>query len=189
MHKNDSDEKTTKVGKIHDEIQGTYMRKKIYFRLDDIVYITHYQTGSILHLCREKEKKYGEGKIIVPYNFQQLLELLDSADFSVSHNSYIVNMRYVSSISPTKEYFIADGRELPMSRGKKKKFLKDMIAYMARKREQDKLQTQDELDREYLLNFKYYVWLIGIYLKEKQYRKIREVLTELKIMLHMEETS
>ena len=45
-----------------------------------------------------------DGKIIVPYDFEQLLELLEAADFTIPHNSYMVNLRYVSSFNPKTEF-------------------------------------------------------------------------------------
>lgn len=121
------------------EIQGSYLREKINFRVADIVYITHHPKGSVLHLRSEKENQYQNGKIIVPYDFKQLLELLEAADFSIPHNSYMVNLRYVSSFDPRTEFFVADGKSLPMSRGKKETFLNDLANY-TRKKYKEKLR-------------------------------------------------
>ncbi len=120
------------------EIQGSYLREKRYFRIADIVYITHHPKGSVLHLQREKAKKYQDGKIIVPYDFGHLSELLKTADFSIPHNSYMVNLRYVSDFEPKTEFFVADGKSLPMSRGKKEAFLNDLARY-TRKKYKEKL--------------------------------------------------
>lgn len=186
MYKSDSEENARKRIKLFDEIEGSYMRKKKSFKIADIVYITHYQKGSVLHLCREKEKPYTLGNIIVPYNFKQLLELLNSDDFSVPHNSYIVNLHYVSNFNPETETLVADGKELPMSRGKKGNFLNDLMGYMERKRENERLRKSEKQDKEYILNCKYYVWLINYYLEEKQYEKIKDVLTKLQMVLNQE---
>ena len=121
------------------EIEGSYLREKINFRVADIVYITHHQKGSVLHLQKEKAKRYQEGKIIVPYNFGQLLELLEAADFAIPHNSYMVNLHYVSSFDIKAEFFMADGKRLPMSRGKKDAFLDDLTRY-TRKKYKEKLR-------------------------------------------------
>ncbi len=115
------------------EIEGSYLREKMNFRVADIVYITHHSKGSVLHLQREKAQQYQDGKIIVPYDFEELLELLEAADFSVPHNSYMVNLRYVSSFNPKTEFFVVDGKSLPMSRGKKETFLNDLAKYARKK--------------------------------------------------------
>lgn len=125
--------------KICFEIEGSYLREKINFQVADIVYITHHSKGSVLHLRREKENQYQGGKIIVPYDFDQLLELLDAADFSVPHNSYMVNLRYVSNFDPKTEFFVVDGKKLSMSRGKKGTFLNDLAKY-TRKKYKEKLK-------------------------------------------------
>lgn len=121
------------------EIEGSYLREKMKFRVADIVYITHHSKGSVLHLRKEKAYQYQEGKIIVPYSFEELLQLLETADFSMPHNSYIVNLRYVSSFDPKTEFFVADGKTLPMSRGKKETFLNDLAKY-TRKKYKEKLK-------------------------------------------------
>lgn len=121
------------------EIEGCYLREKMNFRVADIVYMTHHPKGSVLHLRREVAKHYQDGKVIVPYDFEQLLELLESADFSIPHNSYMVNLRYVSSFNPKTEFFVADGESLPMSRGKKEVFLNDLARYI-RKKYKEKLK-------------------------------------------------
>lgn len=115
------------------EIEGSYLREKMNFRVADIVYITHHPKGSVLHLRSEKENQYQDGKIIVPYDFERLLELLEAADFSVPHNSYMVNLRYVSNFDPKTEFFVVDGKSLPMSRGKKEVFLNDLAKYTRKK--------------------------------------------------------
>lgn len=127
------------AGKMCYEIEGSYLREKIKFRVADIVYMTHHPKGSVLHLRKEKAKRYQDGKIIVPYDFEQLLELLEAADFSIPHNSYMVNLRYVSDFNPKTEYFVVDEVNLPMSRGKKGDFLNDLAKY-TRKKYKEKLK-------------------------------------------------
>lgn len=115
------------------EIEGSYLREKMKFRVADIVYITHHSKGSVLHLRKEKAHQYQDGKIIVPYSFEELLELLEAADFSGPHNSYMVNLRYVSGFDTKTEYYVVDGKNLPMSRGKKEIFLNDLAKYTRKK--------------------------------------------------------
>lgn len=119
--------------KVCYEIEGSYLRQKMYFRVADIVYITHHSKGSVLHLRSEKAEQYQDGKIIVPYDFEQLLELFEAADFSIPHNSYMVNLRYVSDFNAKTESFVVDGKRLVMSRGKKEVFLNDLAKYTRKK--------------------------------------------------------
>lgn len=125
--------------KICHVIEGSYLRKKMFFRIADIVYITHHSKGSILHLRKEKAEQYKNGKIIVSYSFEELHKLLEAADFSMPHNSYMVNLRYVSDFDPQTEFFVVDGKRLAMSRGKKDEFLNDLATY-TRKKYKEKLK-------------------------------------------------
>lgn len=116
------------------EIEGSYMREKIRFRVADIVYITHHPKGhSVLHLSCEKAKKYSDGNIIVPYGFDELLEMFKTADFAIPHNSYMINLKYVSNFDPKKEIIVADGRVFSVSRGKKDAFFKEFVNYTRKK--------------------------------------------------------
>lgn len=127
------------VRKICYEIEGSYLREKMNFRVADIVYITHHPKGSVLHLQREKAEQYKDGKIIVPYDFEQLLVLFEAVDFSIPHNSYMVNLHYVSDFNLKTECFVVDGKRLVMSRAKKEDFLNDLAKY-TRKKYKEKLK-------------------------------------------------
>ena len=112
------------------EIEGSYLRQKMVFQVADIVYITHHTNGSsVLHLQQGKKEKYSQGNIIVPYNFTELFKILGTTDFALPHNSYIVNMRYISSFDLKKEFIIADGKSLFVSRGMKEEFFKKLMNY------------------------------------------------------------
>lgn len=116
------------------EIEGSYLREKIRFRVSDIVYITHHpKNSSVLHLCQKKAKRYSEGNIIVPYDFDELLEMFAEAGFAVPHNSYMVNLHYVTSFDSRKEIIVADGNVLSISRGKKDTFFKELAKYTRKK--------------------------------------------------------
>ncbi len=119
--------------KICCEIEGSYMREKIMFRVSDIVYITHHPNGSVLHLNKNKAKKYKEGNIIVPYTFDELIKKLETADFAIPHNSHIVNLRYVSNFDMKKEILEVDGKTLSISRGKKEDFFRRLTEYSRKK--------------------------------------------------------
>lgn len=119
--------------KICYEIEGSYLREKMMFRVADIVYITHHAKGSVLHLCRGKAEKYSDGNIIVPYDFDELLQILEPADFALPHNSHIVNLRYLSNFDMKKEILEVDGKILSISRGKKEQFFRKLTEYSRKK--------------------------------------------------------
>ena len=77
--------------------------------------------------------RYRRGQIIVPYNFKKLYSLLKSADFAIPHNSYMVSLRYITYFDPEKEFFVLEGKEFTMSRGKKKTFLNDLARFTRKK--------------------------------------------------------
>lgn len=115
------------------ELDASYVREKIKVNIADITYITHHPKGSVLHLYTEKMKRFQEGNIIVYYSFEELLELLGEYGFAVPHNSYIVNLRYVSGFDIKKETLVVDGKTMFMSRGKKDTFLTRLTEYSRRK--------------------------------------------------------
>ncbi len=61
------------------------------------------------------------------------------------------------------------------------------VRYEERKQSYDKAELLDEQYKERIHNIKYYLKQIGIYLEEKQYKEIEEVLSELQIGIHKEE--
>lgn len=115
------------------ELDASYVREKIKVNIADITYITHHPKGSVLHLYEEKMRRYVEGNVIVSYSFEELMELLREAGFAIPHNSYIVNLRYVSGFDIKKETIVVDGKTMFMSRGKKDAFLASLTEYSRRK--------------------------------------------------------
>lgn len=120
--------------KICYEIEGSYKREKMLFRVSDIVYITHHTNGSsVLHLNENKAKKYLEGNIIVSYTFDELIKKLETANFAIPHNSHIVNLSYVSNFDMKREILEVDGKKLSISRGKKEAFFRRLTEYTRKK--------------------------------------------------------
>jgi two-component system LytT family response regulator len=116
------------------EIEGSYMRERMMFRVADIVYITHHANkSSVLHLCQGKTEQYAEGNIIVSCDFEELLQMLAPVDFALPHNSYIINLRYVSGFDFKKEIVEVDGKTLPISRARKELFFKELTGYTRKK--------------------------------------------------------
>lgn len=115
------------------ELEASYVREKMKVKVSDITYITHHPKGSILHLYAEKMEQFTEGNIIVPYSFEELLKLLMESGFAVPHNSYIINLRFVSGFDIKRETIVVDGKTMFMSRGKKDAFLASLTEYSRKK--------------------------------------------------------
>ncbi len=111
-------------------LEASYRRKKAVIRTMDVAYITHHKKGSILHLNKERQKEYAEGSLIAPYYFDELLERLSLVGFACPHNSYLVNLRYVTKFLPNKEAIMVDGKNIAVARGRVEQFKKDFIAYV-----------------------------------------------------------
>lgn len=120
------------------ELDASYVREKVKVKVSDITYITHHPKGSVLHLYAEKMKQFTEGNIIAPYSFEELLNLLEEIGFAIPHNSYIVNLRFVSGFDIKRETIVVDGKTMFMSRGKKDTFLSSLTEY-SRKKYKEKL--------------------------------------------------
>jgi len=114
-------------------IEVSSNREKIIVRTADIVYITHHKKGSVVHLNKEKQRDDEDEKLITPYNFQELLEMLYPVGFVCPHNSYLINLRYVTSFSPYREFVELEGKMLPIARGKVEQFSKEFMDYINRK--------------------------------------------------------
>ncbi|MCX4361508.1 MAG: LytTR family transcriptional regulator DNA-binding domain-containing protein [Mucispirillum schaedleri] len=114
-------------------IPVSYKREKIFIRTSDIVYFTHYKKGSVAHLNMVRSKEYKNADLLVIYNFQELQEMLSSVGFACPHNSYLVNMRYISAFNQTKEFIRLEEKRLPVARGKVKKFSEEFTRYINQK--------------------------------------------------------
>lgn len=116
------------------EMEAFYQREKIKVRVADIAYITHHKNGrSVLHLQKERQKKYEDGNIIVSYNFNELMALLGVADFAMPHNSHMVNLRYISSFDMKREFLMVEGTRISVSRSMKDEFFERFTNYSTQK--------------------------------------------------------
>lgn len=101
------------------EIEGSYLRQKMVFQVADIVYITHHTNGSsVLHLRQGKKENILREILsfhIILLNYLKFWGLLISA---LPHNSYIVNMRYISPLTE-KRIYNSGWKEFICIKGKK----------------------------------------------------------------------
>ncbi len=116
------------------EIEAFYKRERVCICIADIVYISHYRNGrSILHLNDKKAEQYMDAKIIVRANFDELLHQLEGADFAIPHNSYMVNLRYITNFDYKEDYIEVNGMPVAVSRGKKDEFFRKFTEYSRKK--------------------------------------------------------
>lgn len=110
-----------------------YKREKIVIFTSDIMYFTHHKKGSIVHLNAGRDKEYQDADLLVPYSFKELYEILHIAGFACPHNSYLVNMKYISDFSVQKEFIKLEEKRIPIARGKVKQFLGEFTKYINQK--------------------------------------------------------
>lgn len=114
-------------------LEGSFRREKIMVKTSDILYLTRYRGGSTIHLLPEQMDKFSDGSINVSETLECLEEKLESLDFAMPHNSYLINLRYI------RDYDVKTGRiELKdqtffISRSKKKDFMEKLMKYMRTK--------------------------------------------------------
>lgn len=99
--------------------------EKKLIRITDIAYIVRHRRGSGIYTVHGAE----EGQWISKIPFEELKERLKDAGFGFPHNSYIVNMNYITSIQRNEETFELAGRTLTMARSKKGDFIKEFVKY------------------------------------------------------------
>lgn len=114
-------------------MEASYNREKVVLQTSDIVYFTHHKKGSIIHLNKERSREYPDAKLITPYNFKELQEMLYYVGFACPHNSYLVNMHYISAFNMRKEFLELDGKIVPAARGKAEQFSKEFTRYIKQK--------------------------------------------------------
>lgn len=103
---------------------------KVSYKLypDDVLYISIAKRGSVIHL----NPNSAHGKISLEMrSASKLSDLYDEIGcygFSYAHNSYLVNLQYVTSFS-SGEVVMEDGSALSVSRSKREKFEEDFQKY------------------------------------------------------------
>lgn len=95
---------------------------------DRIYYIAIAKKGTVFYGSDEDETYTSAGKLSEYY------EQLKDAGFAYAHNSYIVNLKYVSMVTMTELEFV-NGKKLTVSRSRAKEFRKAFAADVAQKYE------------------------------------------------------
>lgn len=103
-------------------ITGTNHYNMIKLKPNDILYIENYKRGSQIHVC-EKTKNYTfENKITTQLKLAELYGTLKKYGFEYAHNSYIVNLNYVTKLRSDGVLRMVNGCELNVSRSRLQSF-------------------------------------------------------------------
>jgi len=103
-------------------IIGNYYCNIVKLNPKDILYIENSKRGSMIHICDEKIEYEFEKKLTTRYKLAELYEKLNKYGFEYGHNSYLINLKYVSKLLSKGEVKLLDGTILSISRSKLKKF-------------------------------------------------------------------
>lgn len=112
------------MGRNHDNYISLYP--------NDIMYIENSKAGSIIHICKDR---------IVDFNYQvntrqkleDLYKKLKDYQFEYAHNSYLVNLNYVTKLFSQGYIQMRDGTELNVSRSKMQNFRNALIHLLSGK--------------------------------------------------------
>lgn len=95
----------------------------VSFSTRELMYIEVYGHKLNYHLQNDVHEAYG--------NLSDMENELHGFDFSRCSNAYLVNLAFVKAIAGN-ETILADGERLSVSRGMKKSFMDDYVAYLGR---------------------------------------------------------
>jgi DNA-binding LytR/AlgR family response regulator len=104
----------------------------ISLSVDDITYIARNRGYCNVFLSEYAREKYNTDHMTARQSLSELQTLLIPYHFSLPHNSYLVNLRYVWKSNYTT-VVLQDKTELNISRSKVKKFREDILEYSTEK--------------------------------------------------------
>ena len=104
----------------------------ISLSVDDITYIARNRGYCNVFLSEYAREKYNTDHMTARQSLSELQALLIPYHFSLPHNSYLVNLRYVWKSNYTT-VVLQDKTELNISRSKVKKFREDILEYSTEK--------------------------------------------------------
>lgn len=114
-------------------LEGCFRREKIMVKTSDVLYFTRHRGGSKVHMMADKRDRFTDGVIHISETLEKLEDRLDSFDFAMPHNSYLVNLRYVKDYDIKQGTIDLNDQTLFISRSKKKGFMERMMRYMRMK--------------------------------------------------------
>ena len=99
---------------------------------DDIMYIENKKGGSIIHLCRDRISDFNY-QVNTKQKLAELYKELENYQFEYAHNSYLVNLKYVTRLFSQGYIQLRDGTELNVSRSKMWNFRNALIGMLGSK--------------------------------------------------------
>lgn len=100
--------------------------------VNDITYIARNRGQCLVFLSECGKKKYNTDHFVSKQSLPELQNILCPYHFSLPHNSYLVNLRYVWK-STYSEVILTDQTSLSISRSKIKQFRDDLLVYTTEK--------------------------------------------------------
>lgn len=113
-------------------IWGCFERTRYRLSLDDILYISIAKRGCTAHLLPNSMPAGVSGEMICQEKLADLYAVIKDYGFAYAHNSYVVNLKYVTKRSMT-ELELTDGSILNISRSRGKSFEAEFVRYLASK--------------------------------------------------------
>lgn len=112
-----------KKNKVEPFVIASFHKHIVKLRPKDILYIEIDRRGSCIHTCKEPKKTNDDvsERLTSKTKVSTLYEELKDYGFEYAHNSYIVNTKYVTRLSPS-EVQLVNGAKLSVSRSKAKIF-------------------------------------------------------------------
>lgn len=108
---------------------GRYYHNFIRVRPDDIIYIEKEKHGCRIHAKEEVQRPPFDRKIVAREKLGDLYSMLCRHGFAWPHDSYLINLKYLSHIYGSSEIVLADGTVLSISRSKSGEFMEKMLRY------------------------------------------------------------
>lgn len=113
---------------------GSYQYNVIKLKPEDILYIAVSKHGSDVYMLRNKMGSEFDRKVKSKEKVKELYLMLRNYGFAYAHNSYIVNLKYITRKTLT-ELELVDGTILSISRSKEKELRRALAELLALKYE------------------------------------------------------
>ncbi len=113
-------------------LTAVYEGEMIIIKRQDIAYIARHRLGSEIFLNnKELRDKYSKAPLVCREKFDELYARMNSVGFAMPHNSYMVNLEYVTA-TDKNEVRLGD-IVLSMARSKQKQFGEELLSYLNKK--------------------------------------------------------
>lgn len=113
-------------------IWGCFEKTRYRLSLDDILYLSIAKRGCTVHLLPNSVSARLSGEMMCQEKLADLYAVIKDYGFAYAHNSYVVNLKYVTKRSMT-ELELTDGSILNISRSRGKNFEAEFVRYLASK--------------------------------------------------------